>query len=112
MYLCTHRGTYCAVASAILTNIMSPDFISNTVQWMSSYMYQTSEGCFSAVPGTEVHGGYTFCGFVTLALLQKTKLVSMKSLMMCVYVCVCVCACMYVSEGEGAREGEGKRERE
>ena len=89
MYLCTHRVTYCAAVSAILTTVMSPDFISNTVEWMSSY--QTSEGCFSAVPGTEAHGGYTFCGVVTVALLQKTKLVSMKSLMVCVYVCVCVC---------------------
>ena len=74
-----HRGTYCAVVSAILTNIMSPDLVAKTIDWVTSC--QTYEGGFSAVPGTEAHGGYTFCGFATLALLENTKRADMKSLL-------------------------------
>ena len=73
------RGTYCAIVSAMLTNVLCPDLLSNTVEWIVSC--QSYEGGFSAIPGTEAHGGYTFCGFATLALLEKTKLVDIKSLL-------------------------------
>ena len=63
----------------MLTNVLCPDLLSNTVEWIVSC--QSYEGGFSAIPGTEAHGGYTFCGFATLALLEKTKLVDIKSLL-------------------------------
>lgn len=34
---------------------------------------QTYEGGFSAVPGAEAHGGYSFCGFAALVLLQESS---------------------------------------
>ena len=33
------------------------------------------------VPGTEAHGGYTFCGFAALSLLQKTHLCDARRLL-------------------------------
>ncbi|XP_065324792.1 protein farnesyltransferase subunit beta-like isoform X2 [Gordionus sp. m RMFG-2023] len=42
---------------------------------------QTYEGGFSCTPGSEAHGGYTFCGFATLLLMDKQHLCDMPSLM-------------------------------
>ena len=70
--------------SATLTNIMSNDLIENTGQWLAQC--QTYEGGFSAVPGTEAHGGYTFCGVAGLVLLNKAHLCDVK----CLLVSLCV----------------------
>ena len=42
---------------------------------------QTYEGGFSAVPGTEAHGGYTFCGFACLSILTKESLCDVKGIL-------------------------------
>ncbi len=75
----TCRGAYCALVAAMLTNTLTTDLFLATAGWVSSC--QTYEGGFSAVPGTEAHGGYTFCGFAAAVLLKATKLVDMRSLM-------------------------------
>ena len=33
------------------------------------------------MPGTEAHGGYTFCGFASLVLLNRTDLCDLKALL-------------------------------
>ncbi len=68
---------------ALLTNTMTPQLFLGTDSWVTSC--QTYEGGFSAVPGTEAHGGYTFCGFAAAVLLKATELVDMKSLLVCVF---------------------------
>ena len=46
-----------------------------------SFSCQTYEGGFSAVPGTEAHGGYTFCGFAASLLLNKISLCNVQGLL-------------------------------
>lgn len=49
--------------------------LSNAISCRVSYEFnhcrcQTYEGGISAVPGTEAHGGYAFCGLAALYLLE------------------------------------------
>jgi protein farnesyltransferase subunit beta len=73
------RGVYCAAVVAQLTNISSSELFLNSGQWIASC--QTYEGGFSAVPGTEAHGGYTFCGYAAAILLQKQHLVDHQAVL-------------------------------
>lgn len=75
----TYRGVYCALVSALLTNTLTAQLFQGTEHWVTGC--QTYEGGFSAVPGTEAHGGYTFCGFAAAVLLKATELVDMRSLL-------------------------------
>lgn len=47
------------------------------------YSCQTYEGGFSAVPGTEAHGGYAFCSFAALLLLRQHQLCDIQKLLVC-----------------------------
>ena len=40
----------------------------------------------AVVPGTEAHGGYTYCGFASLSLLHSTHLCDIRRLLVSVYV--------------------------
>lgn len=66
------RGAYCTVAVAKLVNI-DPDeaaeLFRGTAEWVVEC--QTYEGGMGGVPNQEAHGGYTFCGIATLALLDS-----------------------------------------
>lgn len=73
------RGVYCALVPAILTNTLTDDMISSTADWVASC--QTYEGSFSAVPGTEGHGGYAFCAFASLLLLKEQNLCDIHQLL-------------------------------
>jgi protein farnesyltransferase subunit beta len=42
---------------------------------------QTYEGGFGACPGAEAHGGYTFCGYATLLLLDRESICDRDSLL-------------------------------
>ncbi|KRZ20430.1 Protein farnesyltransferase subunit beta, partial [Trichinella pseudospiralis] len=66
------RGAYCAAAVARITNIYNEKLFDKTAEWMIGC--QTYEGGFSASPGCEAHGGYTFCGIAGLTLLGREKL--------------------------------------
>lgn len=76
------RGSYCAVSVAKLVNI-SPEeesgLFKGTVDWIVSC--QTYEGGFGGVPYQEAHGGYTFCGIASLALLGTTGKCNLNALM-------------------------------
>lgn len=73
------RGTYCALAVAKLTNIYSPSLFDGTAEWVAKC--QTYEGGFGGVPSMEAHGGYTFCGYAALALLEREALCDLKKLL-------------------------------
>lgn len=64
------RSTYCVLLVASLLNIMTPQLVAKTGEWILSC--QTFEGGFSGVPNAEAHGGYTFCGIASLFLLGDT----------------------------------------
>lgn len=81
------RGIYCLLLVATLLNILTPELVENTAEFISSC--QTYEGGFSSSshpsyslsggllpfpaprpPLGEAHGGYTFCALASWILLQ------------------------------------------
>lgn len=67
------RASYCILSCAKLlhipfTTITSTSTLTSTVQFIANC--QTYEGGFGGEPGTEAHGGYTFCAIAALALLD------------------------------------------
>lgn len=76
------RGAYCAVAIAKLVNISLEEeqrLFAKTIDWI--VQCQTYEGGLGGVPDQEAHGGYTFCGIATLALLGSTGNCDLKALL-------------------------------
>ena len=73
------RGVYCAASVAKLTNVYHPKMFSGTAEWL--VRCQTYEGGFAGCPGAEGHGGYNFCGFAALILLEKEHLCDTKALL-------------------------------
>lgn len=73
------RSVYCAISVAKLTNIFSDDLFKGSAEWI--VRCQTYEGGFSGTPGMEAHGGYTFCGFAGLHLLNSPDLCDVKALL-------------------------------
>ncbi|KAG5421356.1 RAM1 [Candida metapsilosis] len=63
------RSTYCALVICTLLNRITPELVEGVQDWIISC--QTYEGGFAGVPHTEAHGGYTFCAFASLFLLNK-----------------------------------------
>jgi protein farnesyltransferase subunit beta len=82
----TVRGIYCLLVVATLLDILTPELLENTAEFISSC--QTYEGGFSSAshpsysitgellpfaprpPLGEAHGGYTFCSLASWVLLQ------------------------------------------
>jgi len=74
------RATYCAASVAILCQLENRSALfENTADWVLSC--QTYEGGFGACPGAEAHGGYSFCGYATLLLLDRESLCDRESLL-------------------------------
>ena len=73
------RGAYCAAVVAHLSGIYSEELFANTGEWIAKC--QTFEGGFGSRPGTEAHGGYTFCSLAALILLNKTHLINQEQLL-------------------------------
>lgn len=73
------RGAYCAVSVAKLTNTYTDTLFDKTAEWIVSC--QTYEGGFAGCPGMEAHGGYSYCGIASLALLNRTKLCDIDALL-------------------------------
>ena len=59
------RGTYTVVAIARILNILTPELVSGTTDYLLSC--QTYEGGFGGEPGNEAHGGYNFCAVAAFA---------------------------------------------
>ncbi|XP_065655395.1 protein farnesyltransferase subunit beta isoform X2 [Hydra vulgaris] len=73
------RGVYCAMVAARLTNVFTKEMFKGTADWLASC--QTYEGGFGGLPGLEAHGGYTFCGYASLALLGQEQKARTKQLL-------------------------------
>jgi prenyltransferase beta subunit len=50
---------------------------------ISFFSCQTYEGGFGACPGAEAHGGYSFCGYATLLLLDRESICDRETLLVC-----------------------------
>lgn len=73
------RAVYCAAVVSRLTNIYTDVLFNTSAQWV--IRCQTYEGGFGGLPGVEAHGGYTFCGFSALILLNSVNMCDTKSLL-------------------------------
>lgn len=65
------RSVYCVLSVAYLLNILSEELSRNTLEWLNRC--QTFEGGFGGVPGTESHGGYSFCAMACYFILLNPK---------------------------------------
>lgn len=63
------RGSYCALNTSVLLNILTPELVKGTSDFISRC--QTYEGGLGPFPGVESHGGYTFCGLAALCLVGE-----------------------------------------
>lgn len=63
------RGSYCALACASLCSLLAKELEENSATFISNC--QTFEGGFGAVPYSEAHAGYTYCGLAALAILDQ-----------------------------------------
>jgi len=73
------RGVYCALSVARLLNVYTPQLFHKTTEWV--LRCQTYEGGFGGAPGMEAHGGYSFCGFAALILMDHGQLCNVDSLL-------------------------------
>ncbi|GMR59105.1 hypothetical protein PMAYCL1PPCAC_29300 [Pristionchus mayeri] len=73
------RAPYLALVTASLLRIMDCKLTDLVAEWIMSC--QTFEGGFGGEPGAEAHGGYTFCGFACLCLLDRAKVVDLQALL-------------------------------
>ena len=63
------RSAYCAVVIATYYNMLTPALRRGLADWL--VRCQSYEGGLGGSPGTEAHGGYTFCGVAALSLLGE-----------------------------------------
>lgn len=73
------RATYCALAVLKCLNIQDSMLLQNVAEWLLDC--QTYEGGFGSVPGSEAHGGYTFCCVASLCLLNQLHRLNMPALL-------------------------------
>lgn len=73
------RATYCALSVLRCLNIQDSILLENVSNWILSC--QTYEGGFGSVPGSEAHGGYTFCCVASLCLLNQLERANLSALL-------------------------------
>ncbi|UKJ90660.1 farnesyl-protein transferase beta subunit [Theileria orientalis] len=72
------RSTYCAIACASMTGLLTEELTKNTAEFIQSC--QTYEGGIAAEPGLEAHAGYTYCGVSCLVLLGQLHRLNLNKL--------------------------------
>ncbi|KAL6074687.1 Protein farnesyltransferase subunit beta [Balamuthia mandrillaris] len=73
------RGTYCAIVVASVLNILTPDLIQGTAEYIKRC--QTYEGGIGGCPGNEAHGGYAYCGVSALSILNLLHTIDLNALL-------------------------------
>lgn len=72
------RACYTAISVASILNILDDELIENVGNYILSC--QTYEGGIAGEPGSEAHGGYTFCGLATMILIKQVNRLDLASL--------------------------------
>ncbi|GFP96060.1 protein farnesyltransferase subunit beta [Phtheirospermum japonicum] len=72
------RACYTAISVASILNILDDRLIQNVGDYVVSC--QTYEGGISGEPGTEAHGGYTFCGLAAMVLINEVNRLDLPGL--------------------------------
>ncbi|GAB2278144.1 hypothetical protein Dimus_012840 [Dionaea muscipula] len=65
------RACYTAISVASILNILDDELAKNVGNYIISC--QTYEGGIAGEPGSEAHGGYTFCGLATMILINQVQ---------------------------------------
>jgi protein farnesyltransferase subunit beta len=73
------RGAYIAMVIADILNIITDELKDGVGDYIASL--QTYEGGLAATPFEEAHGGYTFCGFAGLTILQEQHKIDLGKLL-------------------------------
>ncbi|KAJ6796466.1 protein farnesyltransferase subunit beta [Iris pallida] len=63
------RACYTAVSVASILNILDNELVKDVGEYV--LRCQTYEGGIAGEPGSEAHGGYTFCGLATMILIGE-----------------------------------------
>ena len=66
------RGSFTVLAISELLGITTPELVRNATSFLASC--QTYEGGFGGEPGSEAHGGYTFCALGALHVLRQMRI--------------------------------------
>ncbi|KAM7268132.1 hypothetical protein ACFE04_010298 [Oxalis oulophora] len=72
------RACYTAISVASILNILDDELTQNVGDYILSC--QTYEGGISGEPGSEAHGGYTFCGLATMILINEANRLDLDAL--------------------------------
>lgn len=72
------RACYTAISVASVLNILDDELVKGVGNFILSC--QTYEGGISGEPGSEAHGGYTFCGLATMVLIGEVNRLDLTSL--------------------------------
>nr|CAG8652593.1 303_t:CDS:10 [Entrophospora candida] len=72
------RGAYCILSVATLVNIITPELIEGTAEWIKS---QNFDGGIGGEPGIESHGGYAFCGLAAMEIMNETNMIDIPLLL-------------------------------
>ncbi|KAI4320467.1 hypothetical protein MLD38_033943 [Melastoma candidum] len=63
------RACYTAISVASILNLLDDELVKDVGSYILSC--QTYEGGIAGEPGSEAHGGYTFCGLATMILIGE-----------------------------------------
>lgn len=73
------RACYTAISVASILNILDDKLTHNVGNFIVSC--QTYEGGIAGEPGSEAHGGYTFCGLAAMVLINEVNCLDLQSLL-------------------------------
>ncbi|KAK2661794.1 hypothetical protein Ddye_000368 [Dipteronia dyeriana] len=73
------RACYTAISVASVLNILDNELVRDVGNYILSC--QTYEGGISGEPGSEAHGGYTFCGLATMILINEVDRLDLATLL-------------------------------
>ncbi|KAH9790658.1 protein farnesyltransferase subunit beta [Citrus sinensis] len=72
------RACYTAISVASILNILDDELLQNVGNYILSC--QTYEGGIAGEPGSEAHGGYTFCGLAAMILINEADRLDLAAL--------------------------------
>lgn len=72
------RACYTAISVASILNILDDELLQNVGNYILSC--QTYEGGIAGEPGSEAHGGYTFCGLAAMILINEADRLDLDAL--------------------------------
>lgn len=72
------RACYTAISVASILNILDDELVQNVGNYVLSC--QTYEGGIAGEPGSEAHGGYTFCGLAAMILINEADRLDLAAL--------------------------------